>query len=208
MTRLVVLSAALSFLDMIDKTNEPAILVSLDQEKDFDRVDHDLWGLRKFGFGLSFCRWIEIFYANTYSRIFVNGALSSPVYLRRGVRQGCPLMHLLYVLISEFLSNQIRNCKQIEGFLLPGAGGLQPRISQYADDATGILKSDVSLRHLLNIVSRYELGSGAKLNTTKTEVMWLGRWRANGARPFGLKWVAKMRILGVFFSNGLGSLEV
>ena len=28
-------------LDMIDKTNEPAILVSLDQEIAFDRVDHD-----------------------------------------------------------------------------------------------------------------------------------------------------------------------
>ncbi len=37
--------------------------------------------------------------------------------------------------------------------------------------------------------------------------MWLGRWRDNGATPFGLKWVTKMRILGVFFSNGLVSVE-
>ena len=117
--------------------------------------------------------------------------------LEGGVRQGFELSPLLYVLISEFFSNQIRKCKQIEGFLFPGAGGLQSKISQYADDATGILKSEVCPRHLLNIVSRYELGSGAKLNTTKTEVMWLGRWRANGARPFGLKWVANMRILSL-----------
>ena len=52
-----------------------------------------------------------------------------------------------------------------------------------------------------------EIASGAKLNTTKTEAMWLGRWRANGASPFGLKWVSKIRILGVFFSNGLVSVE-
>ena len=26
---------------------------------------------------------------------------------------------------------------------------------------------------------------------------------ANGASPFGLKWVKKLRILGVYFSNGL-----
>lgn len=35
------------------------------------------------------------------------------------------------------------------------------------------------------------------LNTTKSEAMWLGRWRANGASLFGLKWVNKLRILGV-----------
>ena len=55
----------------------------------------------------------------------------------------------------------------------------------------------------LSFVDKYERGSGAKLNTTKSEAMWLGRWRSNGAFPFGLKWVTKMRILGVDFSNGL-----
>ena len=154
--------------------------------------------LGKFGFSPCFCRWVEIFYANAFSRIFVNGVLSLPVYLKRGVRQGCPLSPLLYVLISEVLSTQIRNCSEIEGFLLPGAGGLQSKISQYADDATCILKSERSLHHLLKIVGKYESGSGAKLSTVKTEAMWLGRWRANGARPFGLKWVSKLRVLGFF----------
>ena len=37
--------------------------------------------------------------------------------------------------------------------------------------------------------------------------MWLGRWRTNGASPFGLTWVFKMKILGVYFSNGLVSVE-
>ena len=43
-------------LDMIDKTNETGILVTLDQEKAFDRVDHDflMRVLTKFGFGPSF----------------------------------------------------------------------------------------------------------------------------------------------------------
>ena len=49
--------------------------------------------------------------------------------------------------------------------------------------------------------------SGAKLNTSKSEAMWLGRWRARGDSPFGLKWVTKIRILGVFFSNGLVSFD-
>ena len=196
-------------LDFIDKTNEPAILVTLDQEKAFDRVDHDfmLRVLRKFGFGPSFCHWVEIFYTHAFSRILVNGALSSPVYLRRGVRQGCPLSPLLYVLVSEVLSTQVRACREIEGFLLPGAGGLQFKISQYADDATSVLKSEKSLMHMLGVVHKFELGSGAKLNTSKSEAMWLGRWRGRGDSPFGLKWVTKIRILGVFFSNGLVSVD-
>ena len=192
-------------LDMIDKTNEPAILVTLDQEKAFDRVDHEFMMriLTKFGFGPSFCRWVHLFYTNVFSRVIVNGSLSRPVFLERGVRQGCPLSPLLYVLASEVLSTQVRKCQHIEGFLLPGAGGLQNKISQYADDATCILKSEKSLGNLLKVVHRFELGSGAKLNTSKSEAMWLGRWRANTAAPFGLKWVSKIRILGVFFSNGL-----
>ena len=196
-------------LDMIDKTNEPGILISLDQEKAFDRVDHEFMMrvLRKFGFGPSFCGWVELFYSKAFSRIIVNGSLSPPVHLRRGVRQGCPLSPLLYVLVSEVLSTQIRNCKDIEGFLLPGAGGLQYKISQYADDATCILKSERSLSSLLRVVSKFEQGSGAKLNTSKSEAMWLGKWRTRIESPYGLKWVTKMRVLGVYFSNGLVNVD-
>ena len=56
-------------------------------------------------------------------------------------------------------------------------------------------------------MNKYERGSGAKLNTSKSEAMWLGRWRANGASPFGLQWVNKLKILGVYFSNGLVSVD-
>ena len=72
------------------------------------------------------------------------------------------------------------------------------KISQYADDATLILKSEKSLFKVLSVVSRFELGSGAKLNTSKSEAMWLGRWHDRGDSPYGLKWVTKIRILGVF----------
>ena len=196
-------------LDMIGKTNETGILVTLDQEKAFNRVDHAflMRVLAQFGFGPSFCRWVGLFYTNVFSRVICNGNLSAPIFLERGVRQGCPLSPLLYVLVSEVLSTQIRKCGDIVGFRLPGAGGLQFKVSQYADDATLFVKDERSLCHLLQIVGRYERGSGAKLNTSKSEAMWLGRWRANGASPFGLKWVPKIRILGVYFSNGLASVE-
>ena len=198
-------------LDMIDLKNESGILVTLDQEKAFDRVDHDflMRTIRKFDFGSDFCRWVSIFYNSIFSRIICNGSLSAPVFLGRGVRQGCHLSLLLYVLVSEVLSTQIKNCKEIEGFQLPDTGGLQFKISQYADDATNFLKTERSLFRLLQIVNKYELGSGTKLNTTKSEAMWLGRGGGGLMAPLllALKWVKKMKILGVNFSNSLVSVE-
>ena len=116
---------------MIDKTNVAGILLTLDQEKAFDRVDHEflMRVLSRFVFGPSFCRWVGLFYNLVFSRIICNGRLSAPVFLERGVRQGCLLSPLLYVPVSEVLSIQIRNCQGIEGFRLPGAGGLQFRVS-------------------------------------------------------------------------------
>jgi len=103
----------------------------------------------------------------------------------------------------KVLSTQIRRCKDIEGLLLPGAGGLQYKISQYTDDATSVLKMEGFLCSLLKVVHKFELGSGAQLNTSKSEAMWHGRWHVRGDSPFGLKWVNEMRVLGVSFSNGL-----
>ena len=72
-------------------------------------------------------------------------------------------------------------------------------MGQYADDTTGFLKSLHSLRVLLDVISIYKKGSGAKLNRSKSEAMWVGSWKACDDQPFGLTWVKKMKILGVFF---------
>ena len=47
----------------------------------------------------------------------------------------------------------------------------------------------------------YEKGTGAKLNKSKTEAMWLGAWRYRSDEPLGLTWVKKMKVLGVFFGT-------
>ena len=190
-------------LDYIELTDETAILVSLDQEKAFDRVDRsflmDL--LRRFGFGPNFCEWVSTFYDGAYTQVILNGWLTEKVPLHRGVRQGDPLSPLLYVLCVEALACQIRNCHEIRGFLLPGAKGKQAKVRQYADDTTAILKDFRSLCKLFDLISIYEKGSGAKLNKSKTEAMWLGSWKDRTDEPLGLTWVKKMKILGVVFGT-------
>ncbi len=190
-------------LDYIDHTDESGILISLDQEKAFDRVDRDFLMalLGRFGFGPDFCRWIKTFYYNAHMQIILNGWLTNCIPLSRGVRQGDSLSPLLYVLCVEVLACAVRNCRQVRGFLLPGAGGKQFKVRQYADDTTSFIKDYGSLVKLFDLISVYERGSGAKLNRSKTEAMWLGAWRNRGDTPLGLTWVRKLKIVGVFFGT-------
>lgn len=128
--------------EYVTQTDETGILVSLDQEKAFDRVNRMFLMelLDRFGFGSDFCRWISTFYLGANMRIILNGWLSRPIMLMRGVRQGDALSPLLYILCVEALACQIRLCRDIRGFLLPGAKGRQFKVRQYADDTTSLLK--------------------------------------------------------------------
>ena len=49
---------------------------------------------------------------------------------------------------------------------------------------------------LFKVISIFESGSGAKLNHSKTEALWLGAWRDRQDEPLGLTWVKKTKILG------------
>lgn len=148
-------------LDYIERTNESGILVSLDQEKAFNRVNHSFLFrlLEHLGFGPSFIKWVHTLYTGANMRIILNGYLSGKIELKRGVRQGDPLSPLLYVLCVEVLASQIRSSPFISGFLLPGAGVAHFRVCQYADDTTTFLKNISSLVQLFNLVSIYERGS-------------------------------------------------
>lgn len=59
--------------------------------------------------------------------IIINDRLSSKACLERRERQGNPLSPLLYVLCVEVLACLICRSPEIEGFVLPGANGLQAR---------------------------------------------------------------------------------
>ena len=71
-------------IEYAEREDIPLALLSLDQEKAFDRVD---WGfllriLDTFNFGPDFCRWVRLFYTNVESAVVINGWTSSFFALR------------------------------------------------------------------------------------------------------------------------------
>jgi hypothetical protein len=74
-----------------------------------------------FGLGDFFRQWISLFYTNVESAVVINRWISF-FQPSCGVRQGCPLSPLLYVLCIEVLACSITTSPAIEGVPLPGAG--------------------------------------------------------------------------------------
>ena len=139
--------------------------------------------LSRMGFGPSFLHWIRFFYTGVQSCVHVNGYLSPFFVLSRGVRQGCPLSPLLYVLVSEVLAVNIRALPRITGLSLPGSRTPLSPISQYADDTSLIVNSDDAILAVFDTYSRFEPASGSKLNVSKSKGRWLGAWNSRRDPP-------------------------
>ena len=73
-------------------------LLSIDQEKAFDRVDHGYLfkTLRAFGFGEGFIAGVKMLYAGATCPVKVAGGLCRRVQVGWGIRQGCPVRAPIY----------------------------------------------------------------------------------------------------------------
>ena len=194
-------------VDYAREKNIPLALISLDQEKAFDRVNRRFLRriLEKMNFGPDFRRWIDVIYTGTQSAVINNGWLSEYFTLTRGVRQGCPLSPLLYCLVAETLGQALRTDRHLKGIQIPGSSGRESRVSQYADDTTLLLRNDFSIDRAFGIIENFERGSGSRLNPDKTEGVWVGSsaGRDTGPQSAKMTWRSdRVKILGLFFGNG------
>ena len=181
------------------------ILINLDQEKAFDRVNRGFLVkiMKKLNYGPSFIRWIETIYFEANCRIINNGWLSDPIPLRRGVRQGCPLSPLLYTMIIEALTNALRKDPKIEGVTIPGSP-VKSKISAYADDGTLTLKDDLSATRAFDQIARFERASGSKLNMRKTEGTFVGQQVGRQHGPIPIAWKEdSVRVLGTNIGHNM-----
>ena len=167
--------------------NLDACMISVDQMKAFDRVSWTFLFkiLSRMNFSPDFLSWVKLLYTDISSCVKINGTFSDSFVVERGVRQGCPLSPLLYVIFSEALNAVINENPDIKGFVI---NSFEIKLSQFADDLTSLLIGDRSIFSLFKSLNSFERVSGALVNPHKTKAIWLGRNIGRLDKPLGLDW--------------------
>jgi exonuclease III len=153
------------------------IILLLDFRKAYDTVAREFLflALSKFGFSHSFVELLRKLHAGTTARFLVNGELSDPQEVISGIRQGCPLAPLLFILAAEILAIAIHQNQQLQGIEVPG--GRQPAelhvFSAFVDDSTLFLQEARQLPIAMEIVERFGLLSGLQVQPAKSHLIFL-----------------------------------
>ena len=192
--------------------NETGAVMLADFTKAFDVLDTKFLGfcLEKFNFGSSFRSWVSVLYNDITSCALVNGWISEPFHIKRGVRQGCPLSALLFVLAVEFMASRIRSNNCIKPFVIP-KNSTNLKLVQYADDTLFVVRNESSLKEIIHELNIFGKVAGPKLNKNKTVTIWIGDFRKRwNLLPYNLTWAEKpIKYLGHFiFTNNTEALEI
>ena len=190
-------------IEICEKENIPAYLVTMDLEKAFDSLNHDflICVLKKIGFGDNFTTWIKIL-LNDQQSCVLNGGLTTQYFkLERGARQGDPISAYLFIIALEVLFILIKNKDNIKGIDLYDHSFL---FTAYADDSTFFLKDIVSVRVLIDTFKLFSCFSGLKPNINKCEIAGLGILKGVQKAVCGLQNIDltndAIKILGIHFS--------
>ena len=189
--------------EICEKENIPDYLVTMDLEKAFDSLDHDLliFVLKKIGFGDNFIIWIKIL-LNDQQSCVLNGGLTTQYFkLERGARQGDPISAYLFIIALKVLFILIKNKDNIKGIDLYDHSFL---FTAYADDSTFFLKDIVSVRVLIDTFKLFSCFSGLKPNINKCEIAGLGILKGVQEAVCGLQNIDltndAIKILRIYFS--------
>lgn len=158
--------------------NIPLCVLGIDLEKAFDNVNHMflMKVLEILGFGEGFRRWIHVLYSSCSSVVVVNGMFTDPVAIKSGVRQGCPLSPILFILVMESLACALRLDNSITGLIPLGSGGKKIKFTMYVDDTTLVLTDNMSIDRSLLVCETFVAASGMKINKSKSKVIYFN-WR-------------------------------
>ena len=150
-------------------------IIALDQEKAYDKIRHDyLWKtLEAFQIPQTFIRTVKSLYKHAQTQVAINGVLSEPFPISRGVRQGDPLSCALFDIAIEPLACMLRSNPDLTGISIPGLDQ-NILVTMFADDTTLFLNKHDRFDTAQNILDSWCRSSGAKFNIEKTEVIPIG----------------------------------
>ncbi len=164
-------------LEWAEESDQDLVLLLLDFEKAFDRIEWDFlfMALTKLGFSDTWVRWVRSLYHAASSTIKVNGAIGPEFQLSRSVRQGCLLAPYLFILATDVLGHMLADPRHgVEGLALPRGGFI--RDQTFADDTALYLKGSLpNLDKAQRVLKTFCQASGTKINWHKTVAIWASK---------------------------------
>ncbi|KAF1330991.1 reverse transcriptase, partial [Globisporangium splendens] len=161
-----------------DPAMSRAIALLLDFAKAYDSLDRSFLAqaLQHLGFPLKFVHLVKVLHSQTTYKFIVNGFLSRKYNVTSGIRQGCPLVPLLFILALEVLYRKIEASDEIHGVELQAAGcATEVRLGGYADDTTIYLSDPKDINAVFAILDKYGAASGLRVNRHKSAVLPLNK---------------------------------
>ena len=95
--------------------------------------------------------------------------------MKRGVRQGCPISSLLFILIADILAHKLRLNANITGINIgqfcDNNSNRVVKLRQYVDNMILLGTNEISLKHNFKEISKFTAVAGPKLNIDKQKLL-------------------------------------
>ena len=159
-----------SSIDYVSDCPQPLAILQIDFYKAFDSLSHSflLSTAEALGIPTYLITWIKICLTNLSSRLIINKTQTNPIPVKCGIRQGCPLSMLLFILGIEPLTRKILSNNKIKGISI---GKNKLIVNHYADDLTIFVSDPSSFPEIATTLSEFSKYSGLKINLQKTKLL-------------------------------------
>ena len=153
------------------KFAKPVYTAFIDLEKAYDRVPRDLlWSvLKEYGISGRLLVAIRSLYNDCTSHVRINGSKSDSFGVHVGLRQGCVLSPLLFIIFMERISRRSTTPDCVT------MGNARVESLLFADDIARLASSGAGLQRALDRFAAECTMAGMQISTKKTEVMVLSR---------------------------------
>ena len=108
---------SINAIHYINSKKKKHIVISLDAEKAFDKIQHPfmLKVLERTGIQGPYLNIVKAIYSKLVANIKLIGEKLEAIPLKSGTRQGCPLSPYLFNIVLEVLARAIRQHKEVKG---------------------------------------------------------------------------------------------
>uniref|UniRef100_A0A8C7E3S4 Reverse transcriptase domain-containing protein n=1 Tax=Naja naja TaxID=35670 RepID=A0A8C7E3S4_NAJNA len=184
-------------------TTRPVTLMFVDAQKAFDNLNWNFLIKQLTGMkcGENFLGFIKQIYNIQTAKVLINGEATGDITINKGVRQGCLLAPLLYILAEEILLTQIRQNQEIKGLKIKKE---EYKLQAFADDMVFILEEPIQTGpRLLQEIEEYGRVAGLKVNKDKTKILTKNctkHLKEELSNTLGIQTVNKVKYLGILLT--------